>query len=96
MSFQPLFIVQTRTRNYFDQFDVSMQGELLASVAADIMRGDFYCDEIIGVYRVALGETVTDVTDEVITDLVRRVREGEQPSEPAKKLLMRDVRGMAA
>ena len=96
MSFKPIYIVQTRVKGYSEQIDASMQGERLESVAADIMSGEFYVDEIIGVYRVALGEPVEDVTDSVINELVRRVRMGEQPSEPAKKLLMRDVRGLAA
>ena len=96
MSFEPIYIVQWRKSDYADHFDASMEGERLESVAADIMRGDFYVDQIVGVYRVALGEPVVDVTENVIADLVRRVRAGEQPSPPAKKLLMRDVRGMAA
>ena len=96
MSFDPIYIVQTRKAQYSDRFDASMQGEALESIAADIMRGDYYVDEIVGVYRVALGEPVDDVTDAVIHKIVRRVRAGEQPSGIAKKLLMRDVRGLAA
>ena len=96
MKFLPIFIVQSVTRTGCDLFDTSMQGEALESVAADIMRGDFHVDEIVGVYRVELGRAVEDVTEHVIDELVRRVRRGEQPSDAAKSLLMRDVRGMAA
>ena len=97
MTFKPMYLVQIHNEKMPSGFDVSEPGESLDSIACDIARGDYYdSDEIVAVYRVAMGELVEDVTEQVIALLVEKVRAGREVSRFAKKLMMREPRGMAA
>ena len=73
--------------NAIECFAEVQPGVTLDVIVSDIMSGEFLCERILAIYRVAENFMTTDVSDDAAKAIVSRIIRGERASSQAKDFI---------